>query len=229
MTTYSITPGTRADFAFLRPWHPLATAPAVATQIWTLRLSTSRDPLGVLVETCPTLACHLRRVALGTRYDLAPRALGHGLLNHEVRRIARLIVAPGHQSRGFGRALLRHALTHARVPVLELLTHVPAAQRLAAAVGMHRFDPLPRPHGEALRPLLHSCGLAPATLAAPALWAPALARLPIPDQVRLHHALKRFAPWESNYARRVQLAHQYLCARPSYFVALTSLYTETHP
>lgn len=126
--------GSYRDYQMLAEHHYRAARPATLMRVLVLehakpgvisRFVNQRSEsqvVGVLVESLPSLSCHLRDEATGRRYaNLMSMKQRARALNAEVRCISRVIVAPQWRGLGLAVRLVRHALEAATTPVTEAI------------------------------------------------------------------------------------------------------------
>jgi GNAT superfamily N-acetyltransferase len=169
-------PGSLADYRQLARHHYKAAAPATVTAVWTLadprptvvgrylHRTAEPQPVGVLVESLPSLSCRARDAATRGRYirlDPRPRAL---LLNRELRCISRVVVDPRFRGLGLAVRLVRHALAHATTPYTEALAAMGHVHPFFVKAGMTAYPQPPLPKDRRLLDALQAIGLPPDTL-----------------------------------------------------------------
>jgi energy-coupling factor transporter ATP-binding protein EcfA2/GNAT superfamily N-acetyltransferase len=224
--------GTLADYRALSAFHYRSHHVGAATSV--LRLVAGAQVVGVLVRALPALACAMRDLATAGRYaaHLSPRERA-GMLNREVRCIARVVIDPRYRGMGLAVTLVRHALEHPeheRIVFTEALAAMGRVSPFFEKAGMRRFDrpAAARPAHARLADALDHAGLQPGDLASRAHALQALQRLP-PAEARwlrdeLRHFLRAARRMTAAQARALDDAQLIVAARerlllqPVYFL-----------
>ncbi len=231
--------GTRADYAALAEHHYRAAKPATMTRVLVLedprptvvgRYLGRRDqtrPVGVLVESLPSLSCRMRDWATRARYGrhLSPRGRA-ALLNAELRCISRVVIDPRWRGLGLAVGLVRWALDEPTTELTEALAAMGRVNPFFERAGMTAY---PRPthrHDARFIAALARVGLAARDLArGPATWH-RIDTLPGPQRTWLLKELKawyrlnagRSADYETDPQRQLVVARQRLLLEPVYYL-----------
>ena len=150
--------GSMADYGALKEHHYKSGRPATATRVLTLthtrhtpsdrftETPANRQPVAVLVESLPSLACTMRNYALNDRYGnwLPPRARAT-LINREIRLISRVVVHPCWRGIGLAVRLVKSALQTQTTLYTEALAAMGRVSPFLERAGMTAY---PRPRHE---------------------------------------------------------------------------------
>lgn len=126
---------------------------------------------GVLAVSMPVLNGPWRTLAWPALLEGQNNRQRARRLNANLRTISRVVVDPRFRGRGIGSALVRHALLHADVPLLEAVASMALLVPLFAAAGMRRIDPPSTRRASNLQlalagaSLTHDCLIVPETVA----------------------------------------------------------------
>ncbi len=96
---------------------------------------------GVLTLSMPVLNGPWRALAWPALLEGADKRQRASRLNVNLRTISRVLVDPRFRGRGIGSALVRHAIAHAQVPLVEAIASMAVLVPLFSAAGMRRIEP----------------------------------------------------------------------------------------
>jgi hypothetical protein len=172
----------RATLDALAHLHYRAARPASVVRVLrAVRPATADTPdllAGVLAVSMPTLNASWRSQAWPGRFEHPCRPINAARLNQQVRRIARVIIAPHARGIGLASALVRSYLADPLTPVTEAVASMGALTPFFRTAGMTEYH-LPRPaHDARLADALDHHHLTPAGLihASPSTFTPLLRR-----------------------------------------------------
>jgi len=154
-----IVPGDKSDYERLAVYHYRDARPAVVKAIYTIRSrrpagSLGRKPAGVIVYTMPNPRIELRNIATNGVFCGLDRHTELGLLNRNIRCIARVIVEPRLRGIGLAVRLVRETMPMLDVPIVEALGVMPLINPFLERAGMKAFEPrIPVEHVELLEAL----------------------------------------------------------------------------
>jgi ABC-type branched-subunit amino acid transport system ATPase component len=136
--SWSIGPGTLADYRPLSRFHYRAGDPATVRRVLVARERTG-EVIGALLTSMPTLNASWRDLAWPGRYSTPDRTANAQRLNDELRCISRVIVDPRWRAGGVGVALIRAYLTDPETPATEALAAMGAACPMFSRAGMTEY------------------------------------------------------------------------------------------
>lgn len=140
---WKIQPGTIRDYKTLGRFHYLTGPPAAHKRVWVIRTPRvwrrqgGPDIAAVLVVSPPVLTARGRNVATFRRYTGPTRREALQKLNTEVECISRVIVHPTFRGAGLAKRLVRYAVAHSPMPVVEALAAMGKMCPFFAAAGLH--------------------------------------------------------------------------------------------
>lgn len=132
--------GTYADWAALKHLHYASGDPSTRHSIHVLRHPQLTYPAAVGILAWPDLHSQARNVATGNRYQVQSNPHAAKLLNQEVRRLARIVVAPDLRCSGVARRLITEIATRVPMRWLECSTQMGRFNRFLASAGMSMID-----------------------------------------------------------------------------------------
>ncbi|MFP4223902.1 MAG: hypothetical protein ACLFVN_07485 [Phycisphaeraceae bacterium] len=200
--------GTIHDYRVLARHHYRAGAPLSCTRVLVLRdprptvvgryLGRASDPqpVAVLVESMPCLACRMRDWALAGRFGgwLAARDRAT-LIKQELRTISRVVVDPRWRGLGLAVRMVRHALATATTLYTEAMAAMGRVHPFFELAGMHAYHRPSHTCDLRLRAALASAGLEEAALADPGALHQRIAAMALPRQRFL---FGEFARWHTS-------------------------------
>jgi GNAT superfamily N-acetyltransferase len=154
-----IVDGAMSDYEQLAAYHYRDSRPTAIKAVFTLRPrqslgSLGRKPAGVIVYAMPNPRVELRNVATGGIFAGLDRQTQLGLLNRNVRCIARVIVEPHFRGIGLASRLVRETIPQMNVPIVEALGVMPLVNPFLEKAGMRAFEPrIPVEHVELIEAL----------------------------------------------------------------------------
>ncbi len=137
---YDIEVGTLADYDALAGLHYRSGRPASVVKTLRAVDALTGEIAGVLVVAMPTLNGAWRRLAWPGRYDTGNKRVDARRLNHEVRRIARVIVDPRHRGVGLARRLVRAYLDEPLTVRTEAVAAMARFSRFFERAGMRAIE-----------------------------------------------------------------------------------------
>ncbi len=182
----------------LARFHYRAAPPATRTLTLAARDPATRELVGALVVSMPTLNGAWRKLAWPGRYS-PPSPSATKRLNEEVRCISRVVVDPRFRARGCATALVRRYLAEPQTIHTEAVASMGAACPMFARAGMTEHILPPRAQDARLLHVLSSLRIPRSRLATPADM---LRRLPPSKRRALHQAARTWA----NHSRRDRTA-----------------------
>ena len=138
-----ISRGDLADYAALAAAHYRPGRPRAPERVLVARDRASGARAGVLVLCRPTLNAAGRHAAWPGRYPPGRPAEAARRVNTELRRVARVIVAPAHRGLGVARALVEAHLADPPTPCTEAIAAMGAACPFFRAAGMTEYRTAP--------------------------------------------------------------------------------------
>jgi len=140
---WRIQPGTIRDYKTLGRFHYLTGPPAAHKRVYVIRTPRvwrrqgGPDVAAVLVVSPPVLTARGRNVATFRRYTGPTRREALRKLNAEVECISRVIVHPTYRGAGLAKRLVRYAVAHSPMPVVEAMAAMGKMCPFFAAAGLH--------------------------------------------------------------------------------------------
>jgi ABC-type lipoprotein export system ATPase subunit/GNAT superfamily N-acetyltransferase len=162
-----VNPGTRvrigrgdmSDYHALSRHHYRAGRPATVVRVLRAVEPRSRERVGVLVVSRPTLDGWWRQLAWPGRYRTGDRRADTRRLNAEVRAISRVIVDPRWRGVGIGKRLVRAYLADPLSPMTEAAAAMGACCPFFHAAGMVEYVSPPAPREARLGDALAAAGV----------------------------------------------------------------------
>lgn len=147
--------GSRTDWLAMKPLHYAAGDPATTHSIFTVRVDQLESPAGVVVYSYPDLHSAARNLHTENRYRQVAGRRAANLLNREVVKLSRLVIAP--QVRSIG---LAHVLLSETIPVLgaRYVECVTAMGRFSSFLERVGFEAVPNTTHEIEAEWLDWCG-----------------------------------------------------------------------
>lgn len=139
-------PGTPRDWATLKQLHYAAGDPATRHSIHVLTHPDLDHPAGVAILSYPDLHSQGRNVYTDNRYQKTANVADAKLLNTEVKRLSRIVVAPELRNCGIARTLIDHIVATTPMRYLECSTQLGRFNPFLERCG---FTNVPQPHADA--------------------------------------------------------------------------------
>lgn len=127
--------GTTQDWTALKPLHYAAGNPATVHSIWRATHPKIDGPAGVVVASYPDLHSAARNLATDSRYKNVQDRRTASVLNREVVKISRIVVAPQVRGIGVAHKMLNEVVPRLGARYVECVTSMSRWSGFLAAVG----------------------------------------------------------------------------------------------
>jgi hypothetical protein len=99
----------------------------------------SKEPVGVIVYTMPSVGAELRNIATGNLFVGLDKGTRLALINKNIRRISRVIIEPRFRGLGLASRLVRETMPKINAPIIEAMAVMGLVNPFFEKAGMKAF------------------------------------------------------------------------------------------
>ncbi|MGA1980475.1 MAG: hypothetical protein ABSG99_07960 [Sedimentisphaerales bacterium] len=129
------------DYKKLARFHYRDSRPGAYTAIFVIKpdKGISKEPVGVIVYTMPSVGAELRNIATGNLFAGFDNRMRLALINKNIRCISRVIIEPRFRGLGLASRLVRETMPEMGVPVIEAMAVMGLVNPFFEKAGMKAY------------------------------------------------------------------------------------------
>jgi hypothetical protein len=129
------------DYKKLARFHYRDSRPGAYTAIFVIKSDrgVSKEPVGVIVYTMPSMGAELRNVATGNVFAGFDNRTRLSLINKNIRCISRVIIEPRFRGLGLASRLVRETMPEMNVPIIEAMAVMGLVNPFFEKAGMKAY------------------------------------------------------------------------------------------
>jgi len=133
--------GSFEDYKKLARFHYRDCRPGAYTAIFVIKpvKGISKEPVGVIVYTMPSMGAELRNAATGDFFSGFDHRTRLSLINKNIRLISRVIIEPRFRGLGLASRLVRETMPEMGVPIIEAMAVMGMVNPFFEKAGMQAF------------------------------------------------------------------------------------------